>query len=96
MALAAVNQTWQVMDGRSKLNTEKLWADKDVVKAVVVQKGRALEFAGEKVRSDKKVVLIAVEQDGLALEFAAEVLKKDRDIVEIAVKQNGRHVANTG
>ncbi len=66
-----------------------LWANHEIMLAVVKQAGRLLEHADDSLKSDREIVLAAVKQDGRVLEHADDSLKSDREIVLPAVKQSG-------
>jgi len=68
---------------------EKLLSDRDTMRKVVRQDGRALQFACGGLRGDPEVVLEAVRQHGCALMFAARTLRSSREVVLEAVRQNG-------
>eukprot|EP00933_Yihiella_yeosuensis_P071773 TRINITY_DN80004_c0_g1_i1.p1 TRINITY_DN80004_c0_g1~~TRINITY_DN80004_c0_g1_i1.p1 ORF type:complete len:884 (+),score=185.80 TRINITY_DN80004_c0_g1_i1:95-2746(+) len=68
---------------------ESIRENKEVVLALVTQRGMSLANASRALKCDKHVVLAAVTQDGLALEYASASLKADYDIVTAAITQNG-------
>jgi hypothetical protein len=74
---------WQLKEYPSELR-----GNRELVIAVMKQKGRALEYASEELKADKEVVLEAVKQDGCALDYASEELKADKEVVLEAIKQN--------
>ena len=78
------------LDSRNDQWRRPMWSDRPFVRAVVAQRGEALEHASSCLRANRTVVLEAVKQMGLALLFADYSLKGDRDVVLAAVAQNGR------
>ena len=56
---------------------------RDVVRAAVVQNGRALGYAAAELRADRDFVLAAVAQNGYALEHAAAELRADPALCEL-------------
>ncbi len=63
--------------------------DREIVRVVVQQDGRALQYTDKSLKKDREIVLAAVQRYGLALKYADESLKKDREIVLAAVNQDG-------
>mgnify|MGYP003588473259 FL=1 len=57
--------------------SDRLKADKEVVKTAVNRNGHALEHASEDLRADKGIVLLAVQQNPLALEYADKELRTE-------------------
>jgi hypothetical protein len=64
-------------------------SDKDIVLAVVLEDGLALEHASPELRNDREIVISAVRENGGALQYASPELRYDREIVLFAVGQCG-------
>jgi hypothetical protein len=63
--------------------------NKQMQKKIIMQDGKALQYAEESLKKDQETVQLAVKQNGDALKYADEFFKKDKETVQLAVKQNG-------
>ena len=64
-----------------------LWADRDVVLAVVQDYGWYLRYASKELRADREVVLAAVRSAGYALSCASAELRADLELVLTAMDE---------
>ena len=63
--------------------------DKQFVRPLLRENGRALADVGADLRADCEMVLAAVQQTGAALDDASDELRADREVVLAAVQQDG-------
>jgi len=75
---------------RYQRESQKLWADRDVVIKAVALKGHSLAYASDRLRADREVVLAAVTENGGALIFASHDLRADREVVLKAVTSDSQ------
>ena len=78
----------EVAKNSCKYASDKLKADRDVIKNSVKSYGQTLYYASEDLRDDDEIVKLAVSNKGLIVKYASFRLRDDKEIGEIAVKQN--------
>ena len=74
---------------KDEVKYDTLYADKEIMLAMVKEDGLLLDYAYDELKSDREVVLAAVKQNGVALEYASDELISDKEVVLAAVKQHG-------
>ncbi|CAB9513276.1 expressed unknown protein [Seminavis robusta] len=77
-------------DGWLAIATDKIRANRRVVRQAVRHYGYQLRYAAQELQDDKGIVMDAVRQDGTALLYASTRLQQDAEVVMVAVQQNAK------
>jgi len=68
--------------------SDRLHADKELMKKAVSKDGQMLYYADSDIRNNKDIVLTAVKQKWLIIKYASKQLRSDIDVAIAAVSQN--------